>query len=58
MYICIFAVLEINPTNNLVKRMNVAVQQVEEDEVEGFEEEDEEKGFFFIFIYKYEIIRC
>jgi HSP90 family molecular chaperone len=37
-------VLEINPTNNLVKRMNVAVQQVESDEVEGFEEEEDEGG--------------
>jgi hypothetical protein len=43
-------VLEINPTNNLVKRMNVAVQQVESDEVEGFEE-DEDEGFAFYLLF-------
>jgi HSP90 family molecular chaperone len=30
-------VLEINPTNNLIKRMNVAVQQVEAEGIEGLE---------------------
>ncbi|KAH7830474.1 putative endoplasmin [Monocercomonoides exilis] len=38
-------VLEINPTNNLIKRMNVAVQQVEAQGIDGpdFDEELEER---------------